>query len=347
MSYLDGTIFNIQSKITDFDDLSTDFASVIIKDDEDLEDSDRLPQQPLTDEISRKLTTSSKFQKLRYLSRLHLQLGAVLSQINKHEEALYHGKTAALYCQDLIRNTELLCRDYLEKISLKAPAQKGKKAFLKKPLARENIDKLHKFESKEKPLKSPSKPLLKSKEEGQVLGLPQEDKKVEKDDLDDEPSIYFYEDDEDELETLVRKCLPILSEMLRQINNFDKYNGMKEFKQEHHFQHTLIKDISESKRSSLGVRKLAKKANSRSSQDHNSLQLHKDYHTDLCKMQETVTGLLGVKRYEDWILNLNIGNVMHLSPLGLQEMNLQLDNSHELTRDALLEKVVLLSIAYF
>lgn len=64
-------------------------------------------------------------------------------------------------------------------------------------------------------------------------------------------------------------------------------------------------------------------------------------------MQETVTGLLGVKRYEDWILNLNIGNVMHLSPLNLQEMNLQLDNSHELTRDALLEKIVLLSIAYF
>jgi len=65
------------------------------------------------------------------------------------------------------------------------------------------------------------------------------------------------------------------------------------------------------------------------------------------KMQEVVTGMLGVKRHEDWILNLNIGNVMHLSPLGLQEMNLQLDNSHELTRDAILEKIVLLSIAYF
>ena len=72
------------------------------------------PSQPLTEEISRKLTISSKFQKLRYLSRLHLQLGTVLSQINKHEEALHHGKTAALYCQDLIKNTEILCRDYLD-----------------------------------------------------------------------------------------------------------------------------------------------------------------------------------------------------------------------------------------
>lgn len=41
-------------------------------------------------------------------------------------------------------------------------------------------------------------------------------------------------------------------------------------------------------------------------------------------LQQTVTDILGIKRYEDWILNLNIGNVMHLSPLGLQEMNLQL-----------------------
>lgn len=129
---------------------------------------------------------------------------------------------------------------------------------------------------------------------------------------------------------------------------------------EHHFQHTFIKDHKDeeansrvtskaNKRSSIGVRKSAKAANnSRTSHDHSAVKSHKEYSSyDLCKLQETVTGMLGVKRYEDWILNLNIGNVMHLSPLGLQEMNLQLDNSHELTRDAILEKIVLLSIAYF
>lgn len=91
MSYLDGTIFNIQSKITDLDDVAHNFDTL-----------------ETTEDISHKLTISSKFQKLRYLTRLHLQLGAVLSQINKHEEALQHGMTAALYCQDLIKNTELL-----------------------------------------------------------------------------------------------------------------------------------------------------------------------------------------------------------------------------------------------
>ena len=69
--------------------------------------------------------------------------------------------------------------------------------------------------------------------------------------------------------------------------------------------------------------------------------------TDIPKLQSNVKSLLGVKRIEDWVLNLNIGNVMHLSPLTTQEMNLHLDNSHELTRDAMLEKIILLSISYF
>lgn len=242
------------------------------------------------------------------------------------------------------------------------PGLKKNKDSNNRDQLKEKLTKLHKFEAKEKNVKSPKKPLLKSKEEGQVLGLPQEEKKSEKEEeVEDEPSIYFYEDDEDELENLARKCLPILTELSKQIDSFDLYNGMNEFKKEHHFQHTFIKDHREeeeaysrvtsktNKRSSIGVRKSAKKSNiSRTSHDHSTVHPHKEYNNyDLCKLQETVTGMLGVKRYEDWILNLNIGNVMHLSPLGLQEMNLQLDNSHELTRDAILEKIVLLSIAYF
>lgn len=90
------------------------------------------------EDISHKLTISSKFQKLRYLSRLHLQLGAVLSQINKHEEALQHGKTAALYCQDLIKNTELLCKDYIDQLEAKRGTGKGKDRYLNSPPARRN-----------------------------------------------------------------------------------------------------------------------------------------------------------------------------------------------------------------
>ena len=38
---------------------------------------------------------------------------------------------------------------------------------------------------------------------------------------------------------------------------------------------------------------------------------------------------------------------MHLLPMSLEELNLYLDNSHELSRDAMLEKIILLTVSYF
>lgn len=65
------------------------------------------------------------------------------------------------------------------------------------------------------------------------------------------------------------------------------------------------------------------------------------------KLQDNVKTILGVKEQDDWIFNLNIGNVMHLLPMSLEELNLHVDNSHELSRDAMLEKIILLSVSYF
>ena len=65
------------------------------------------------------------------------------------------------------------------------------------------------------------------------------------------------------------------------------------------------------------------------------------------KLQDNVKTILGVKDQDDWIFNLNIGNVMHLLPMSLEELNLHVDNSHELSRDAMLEKIILLSVSYF
>jgi hypothetical protein len=56
---------------------------------------------------------------------------------------------------------------------------------------------------------------------------------------------------------------------------------------------------------------------------------------------------LGVKDSDDWIFSLNIGNVMHLLPMSIEELNLHIDNSHELSRDAMLEKIILISVSYF
>ena len=38
---------------------------------------------------------------------------------------------------------------------------------------------------------------------------------------------------------------------------------------------------------------------------------------------------------------------MHLQPLSTEQMNLHVDNSHELSRDAMLEKIILLTVSYF
>ena len=64
--------------------------------------------------------------------------------------------------------------------------------------------------------------------------------------------------------------------------------------------------------------------------------------------------LLGVKNNNDWIFGLNIGNIMHLTPWSFEEFkndlsepNSQEKLNHELSTDSILEKIILLSSAYF
>lgn len=50
---------------------------------------------------------------------------------------------------------------------------------------------------------------------------------------------------------------------------------------------------------------------------------------------------------EDWIKFLNIGNIMYLSPISVDELDLESDPGCELLRDAVIEKIVMLSVSYF
>jgi len=77
------------------------------------------------------------------------------------------------------------------------------------------------------------------------------------------------------------------------------------------------------------------------------------------KFKISVRNNLGVKQQDDWIYNLNIGNVMHLSLMGTDELSPinskpdekpeenSFETSHELCKDAMLEKIVLISVGYF
>ena len=60
-----------------------------------------------------------------------------------------------------------------------------------------------------------------------------------------------------------------------------------------------------------------------------------------------VRNILGLRHQEDWIYNLNIGNVMHLAAMSLDELNYPTDSSHELNKDSMLEKIILLCTSYF
>ena len=60
-----------------------------------------------------------------------------------------------------------------------------------------------------------------------------------------------------------------------------------------------------------------------------------------------VRNTLGVKDHNNWIYNLNIGNVMNLTPMNSDELNTQSDVFQELSKDTMLEKVILYVVAYF
>lgn len=56
---------------------------------------------------------------------------------------------------------------------------------------------------------------------------------------------------------------------------------------------------------------------------------------------------------KDWIYDLNIGNVMHLSLMNAEDINDHTtgksleQTTNELGKDSMLEKIVLVSVAYF
>ena len=56
---------------------------------------------------------------------------------------------------------------------------------------------------------------------------------------------------------------------------------------------------------------------------------------------------MGLKHTEDWIFNLNIGNVMYLAKMDEDELAYPIDRYHELNKDAMLEKIVLMWSWYF
>lgn len=56
---------------------------------------------------------------------------------------------------------------------------------------------------------------------------------------------------------------------------------------------------------------------------------------------------LGVKDHNNWIYNLNIGNVMNLTPMNSDELKPQPEIFLEFSKDTMLEKIILYSVGLF
>ena len=57
--------------------------------------------------------------------------------------------------------------------------------------------------------------------------------------------------------------------------------------------------------------------------------------------------MLGIRKFDDWINNLEIGNIMHLNPITPSELMQNIGKHHEFQKDPMLKKLVLLSVSLF
>ena len=74
VNYLDAAIFNIEKKVTNFQQV-----------DMDLSLTKKLSEQEKTSQVTYKqISLASKMMKLRFQTKMHLQLCAALSQINEY-----------------------------------------------------------------------------------------------------------------------------------------------------------------------------------------------------------------------------------------------------------------------
>lgn len=118
----------------------------------------------------------------------------------------------------------------------------------------------------------------------------------------------------------------------------DLYNGIKNFRKNI--------DLNDSEKISK-ISNNKKKANSFDSYlKYRKNEIH-DYYKNLALLNNVRKLFSSGTNKEDWLSNLNIGNIMYLSPLNDGDLDLESEPKYELLGDAILEKVIFLSASYF
>ena len=191
----------------------------------------------------------SQFKHLKYLSKAHMQYCAILSQQNKHSEALDHAKYGIKYSHEILSLTAKVAESFASESSTDTAVKKSVdnsfiadcSALLTKPFCEAS----------------------------------------------------------DFVEMMAKKSLPIL----------------------HELQSRFVLETSQ------GTNKKVLQPHS-----NNKLDAH---------------NLFGYMKCSEWVSGLNIGNIMQISPLTLQDLSATYEEYMEITRETSLEKIALLSVSYF
>jgi hypothetical protein len=221
--------------------------------------------------IQSSLVPNTKLKNLRYLSKLHMQYCAILSQQNNHVDALKHAKYGTKYSHDFIKETLKIAQRCELGDSNVAPAYNN---------ARSNT-------------------IKKTSNDSSFLG-------------DLSVSIIAPFGEHAQLINIIgRKLVPIIQELLNRCVN-----------------ESLIND---------GVK------------GHHKSQSGQPNAPKKQKVQRPIDirNLFGFLQSSEWIASLNIGNIMQMTPITLQDLLSSYNNDIELSREALLEKIALLSVSYF